>query len=32
MDECWTVTVDRDACLGSGMCAANAPRHFQLDP
>jgi ferredoxin len=31
MDECWKVTVDRDACLGSGICAATAPEHFRLD-
>jgi ferredoxin len=27
----WHVTVDRDACLGSGVCAATAPRHFRLE-
>jgi ferredoxin len=31
MDERWKVTVNREACLGSGMCAATAPRHFRLD-
>jgi ferredoxin len=31
MEECWRVTVDRDACLGSGMCAGTAPDHFRLD-
>jgi ferredoxin len=31
MDERWKVTVNRDACLGSGICAATAPRHFRLD-
>ena len=31
MDERWKVTVDRDACLGSGVCAATAPRRFRLD-
>ena len=31
MSECWTLTVDRDACLGSGLCASAAPRHFRLD-
>jgi ferredoxin len=31
MDQCWTLTVDRDACLGSGICAATAPKHFRLD-
>ncbi len=27
----WTVTVDRGACLGSGMCTAIAPDRFRLD-
>lgn len=31
MDERWKVTVNRDACLGSGICAATSPRHFRLD-
>jgi ferredoxin len=31
MTECWTISVDRDACLGSGMCTSAAPRHFRLD-
>lgn len=31
MDERWKVTVSRDACLGSGICAAAAPRHFRLE-
>jgi ferredoxin len=31
MSEHWKVTVDRDACLGSGVCAGAAPRHFRLD-
>lgn len=31
MDERWKVTVNRDACLGSGICAATAPRRFRLD-
>ena len=31
MDQCWTVTVDRGACMGSGICAATAPKHFRLD-
>jgi ferredoxin len=31
MDERWRVTVDRDACMGSGMCAATSPKHFRLD-
>jgi ferredoxin len=31
MDQCWTLTVDRDTCMGSGICAATAPKHFQLE-
>ena len=31
MDERWKVTVNRDACLGSGVCAATAPHRFRLD-
>lgn len=31
MPECWTVRVDRDACLGSGICAGTAPEHFRLE-
>jgi ferredoxin len=31
MDERWKVTINRDACLGSGICAATAPHHFRLD-
>lgn len=27
----WTVRVDRDACIGSGMCAGSAPDYFRLD-
>lgn len=27
----WQVSVDRAACLGSGMCAALAPELFELD-
>jgi ferredoxin len=30
MVERWKVTVDRAACLGSGVCAATAPRYFRL--
>ena len=26
----WQVEVDGDTCIGSGMCAASAPRHFEL--
>jgi ferredoxin len=31
MSEHWKITVDREACLGSGVCAATAPGHFRLD-
>ena len=31
MSEHWKITVNRDACLGSGVCAATAPRYFRLD-
>jgi ferredoxin len=31
MSEHWKITVDRGACLGSGVCAATAPSHFRLD-
>jgi ferredoxin len=31
MDERWKVTVDRDVCIGSGVCVGTAPRHFRLD-
>ena len=31
MDQRWKVAVNRDTCLGSGICAATAPRHFRLD-
>lgn len=26
----WVIDVDRAACIGSGMCAALVPTHFQL--
>jgi len=26
----WRVAVDRDVCIGSGMCASLDPAHFQL--
>jgi len=26
----WRVTVDASRCIGSGLCAASAPRHFTL--
>ena len=29
-DATWRVTVDRDVCIGSGMCASLDPAHFQL--
>jgi len=31
MTEHWRITVDRETCLGSGLCAASAPGHFRLD-
>jgi ferredoxin len=31
MNERWKITVNRGACLGSGVCAATAHRHFRLD-
>ncbi len=31
MSEHWKITVNRDACLGSGVCAATAPNYFRLD-
>ncbi|WP_211260597.1 ferredoxin [Amycolatopsis jejuensis] len=27
----WQVEVDRDTCIGSGMCAALMPEEFSLD-
>jgi ferredoxin len=27
----WKIAVNRDICLGSGLCAGTAPRHFRLD-
>jgi ferredoxin len=26
----WVITVDRSACIGSGMCAGSAPGYFGL--
>jgi len=31
MNQRWKVTVNRDTCLGSGICAATSPHHFRLD-
>jgi ferredoxin len=31
MSEHWKTTVNRDTCLGSGLCAATAPGHFRLE-
>ncbi|MEU4392678.1 ferredoxin [Kribbella sp. NPDC023855] len=28
----WKVTVDQDACTGSGMCLGVAPGHFEFGP
>jgi ferredoxin len=30
-DENWRVEVDRDACMGSGMCVVYAPASFEHD-
>lgn len=27
----WTIDVDAEVCVGSGMCIAMAPDHFRLD-
>ena len=29
-DEKWRIAVDRNACRGTGMCEALAPKHFKL--
>jgi ferredoxin len=29
-DERWRISVNRDLCQGTGMCASMAPKHFQL--
>ncbi|MBC9712519.1 ferredoxin [Streptomyces sp. TRM66268-LWL] len=31
MGDRWHVEVDRGVCIGSGMCATNAPEGFRLD-
>lgn len=31
MGDRWHVEVDRDICIGSGMCVGSAPAEFQLD-
>ena len=28
----WKLTVDRLACIGSGLCVGTAPRYFQFGP
>ncbi|WP_329008171.1 ferredoxin [Micromonospora rifamycinica] len=30
VDTRWTVTVDRDACIGTGVCAGAAPRQIEI--
>ena len=30
VDTRWTVTVDRDACIGAGVCAGAAPRQIKI--
>lgn len=31
MGDRWHIEVDRDICIGSGMCVNNAPGDFRLD-
>ena len=31
VNEQWHVNVDPVRCIGAGLCAANAPRHFVLE-
>ncbi|MEU3193986.1 ferredoxin [Streptomyces sp. NPDC006992] len=31
MTDRWHVEVDRDLCVGSGMCVSSAPEAFRLD-
>ncbi|WP_326690642.1 MULTISPECIES: ferredoxin [unclassified Streptomyces] len=31
MGDRWHVEVDRDVCIGSGMCVGGAPEDFRLD-
>jgi ferredoxin len=30
MNQTWQIRVDRSLCIGSGMCAASSPTHFEL--
>jgi ferredoxin len=30
MSTTWDIRVDRSRCIGSGMCAASDPAHFEL--
>ncbi|MEU6261491.1 ferredoxin [Streptomyces sp. NPDC047043] len=30
-DDTWTVEVDGEACIGSGVCASVAPLHFAVE-
>ncbi|NLU81026.1 ferredoxin [Micromonospora sp. HNM0581] len=30
VDTRWRVTVDRDACIGTGVCAGAAPRQIEI--
>jgi ferredoxin len=30
MSTTWDIRVDRSLCIGSGMCAASSPAHFEL--
>jgi ferredoxin len=31
MSEQWVISVDRDRCIGSGICAGLAPGHFAVE-
>ncbi|CAM2890710.1 ferredoxin [Streptomyces albus] len=31
MADRWHIEVDRDLCIGSGMCVGGAPKEFRLD-
>ncbi|CAL9435334.1 ferredoxin [Streptomyces albus] len=31
MADRWHIEVDRDLCIGSGMCVGGAPQEFRLD-
>lgn len=31
MGECWKITVNRNTCVGAGVCIGTASRYFRLD-